>query len=305
MLLRAVVAAGDEDVGYVAAVVPVAQAAGGEDAFGAQRVEDAVGAAEEVDEEVARHAGAVVAVVAPAEEAGGVEGAVAGVLEEGVPVDGLRGGVAGDGILPGAEGVEAVVKGFHEHQLAEVAAAVDLPRLLGEDGTHPLTAHDQDAGVAFFGGEHGFAFVEPLHQRFLAVDVLAGVQRLDGDGIVPVVGGGHDDGVHVLPRQDLAVVAGEEYLVAVHFPGPFQVSGVEVAGGHQLHPFVLEGRREVAEALDAEADAGEVDAVVGGEGRGREGLRMVFLGFAQQRYRQQAGGQLTEEAAAVGHQGRS
>ncbi len=59
----------EQDVVGVAAVFPEAQAAGGHGARGAVAAGDEVGAAEEMDEEIAGDAGAVVVPLAPLEEA--------------------------------------------------------------------------------------------------------------------------------------------------------------------------------------------------------------------------------------------
>ena len=62
-----------QHIGHIAAILPVAQAAHGCDLGGAQAVGDEVEAAEEVHKQVAAHAGAIVEVVAPPEEAQRIE----------------------------------------------------------------------------------------------------------------------------------------------------------------------------------------------------------------------------------------
>src|ERR1035437_8137695 len=57
----------DHHIGDIAAILPEAQAAGGVHAVGAERPCHEVQSADQMDEEIAGHAGAVVAVVAPAE----------------------------------------------------------------------------------------------------------------------------------------------------------------------------------------------------------------------------------------------
>ena len=76
---------------------------------------------EQVDEEVAGDAGAVVAVIAPAEEADRLEGPLGRAAEEAVPIDVGGRGVGRDGILPGADGGVAVEPGFHHVELADGA----------------------------------------------------------------------------------------------------------------------------------------------------------------------------------------
>ena len=58
------------------------------------------------------------------------------------------------------------------------------------------------------------AFFERMHHRLFAVNVLARMQRIDRDALVPVVGRGDDYGVHIGARQNFAVVAGGEQIRA-------------------------------------------------------------------------------------------
>ncbi len=108
------------------------------------------------------------------------------------------------------------------------------------------------------------AFLHLLHHRFLAVNVLALAHGVDAYLLVPVVGGGVDDGVHVFALQDLAVVAGGEEVFAPQLLGPDQAAVVEVAGGHYFHARHHQGRLHVADAHAAGAYQGNADAVVGG-----------------------------------------
>ena len=94
-----------------------------------------------------------------------------------------------------------------------------------------------------------------LHHGLLAVDVLAGVQRVDGDARVPVVGRGDDHGVDVLARQHLAIVARGEEVVAADFLGARQAAVVDVADGHQFD--AGEGQRVVGVAGAHAAGADE------------------------------------------------
>ena len=71
---RRIIVEPQHDIGHIAAVLPEAQPAGGEHARGPDGAQHEVDAREQVHEQVARDAGAVVAVVAPAEQAHGIEG---------------------------------------------------------------------------------------------------------------------------------------------------------------------------------------------------------------------------------------
>src|SRR5690606_19512620 len=113
---------------------------------------------EEVDEEVARDAGSVVAVVAPAEEADGFEGALGRATEEAVPVDVLGGGVGRDGVLPRADGGIAVEVDVDVVELADDAGGEELLGLGVDDGADALAADLEDAA----GLARGFDDAEPL-----------------------------------------------------------------------------------------------------------------------------------------------
>lgn len=84
---------------------------------------------------------------------------------------------------------------------------------------------------------------------------------------VPVVGGGVHDDVHIGASDDFAVIfvaVGRFKFGALH--GAVEVFGVDVAEGGDLDAFIGEEVAEVAVALSAEADAGEVDSGVWGDG---------------------------------------
>ena len=105
---------------------------------------------------------------------------------------------------------------------------------------------------------------ERERQRLLAKDVLAGLQGLDGDFDVPMVG--RDDAHHVdiVALQHLAIIAvagGLAFADAGVVLGPLGMAGVDVTDGHDIgeHP-MLQG---VAGALFAQADAAEPRPVVG------------------------------------------
>ena len=103
-----------------------------------------------------------------------------------------------------------------------------------------------------------------MDHGLLAVDILAGVHGVDGGLLVPVVGGGDEDGVDVLAGEDLAVVAGGEEVVAVDLFHVGEAAVVAVGDGDELDAGDLHGPAGVALALDAGTDESEVDVVVGG-----------------------------------------
>src|SRR5262249_56023795 len=105
------------------------------------RVEHEMDAREQVHEEVARYTGAVVAVIAPAEQTHGLEGPLRRAAEEAVPIDRLLRRVGRNRILPGAERRVAVDPGLDEIHLANRTGAKQLPRLGVDDPPGLLAAH--------------------------------------------------------------------------------------------------------------------------------------------------------------------
>ncbi len=109
-----------------------------------------------------------------------------------------------------------------------------------------------------------------MRERLLTVDVFAGAHGQHRGQGVRVVRRGHGDGVdgfHHLVEQ-LAVI---DVLLGARPGGGALVEpvGVDVAQGDDLHEPA--GLLDVAEALAADADAGDAEAVVGAEGpRDRE-----------------------------------
>ena len=96
-----IVVEGGEQVGVIAPIVEVREAAGG---VGARRnridAADTLIPGEEMDKQVARNALAVVLKAAPAEEARRIEGNGRRIAQPGIPVDGGRAGVGCDGVDP-------------------------------------------------------------------------------------------------------------------------------------------------------------------------------------------------------------
>ena len=102
-----------------------------------------------------------------------------------------------------------------------------------------------------------------MHHRLLAVDVLAGVQRRDGDRRVPVVRGRDDDRVHVFAFQDLAEVARREGLGAPDLLAALAASVVNVGHRHEFHAGNVRRHLGVALAHAARPDQCDLDVVVG------------------------------------------
>ncbi len=200
-----------------------------------------------------------------------------GILRRGAfearPVAGFGRGIEGDGVVPGAHGGVAIPARGDHVELADGAGGEELFGLGVDDGADALAA-DLDDAVGGAGGldDLGAVGVEMDHRLF-AVDVLAGLHGVDGGALVPVVGGGDDDGVDVFAGEDLAVVAGGEDVVAPELLGVGEAAVVAVGDGDELDAGNLHGDLGVALALDAGADEGKLNVVVRSDGLGGFALK--------------------------------
>src|SRR5215204_6548308 len=88
---------------------------------------------------------------------------------------------------------------------------------------------------------------------------------MDGLQRVPVVGGADDDGVNVLPREELAVIEELFGPGADLLRGEIEVRLVDVTDGGDLAILVLEEGVENLVAAVAQADEAEAEPLVGAE----------------------------------------
>ena len=115
--------------------------------------------------------------------------------------------------------------------------------------------------VSFETLHHLQRFGDGVRHGLLAVDVLAGLHGGDGDGRVPVVGGGDQDGVDVLAVEHLPIVA-RGRRVGLNFLGAAEVAVVEVADHGHVAPDGQD-RPHVFEAADSCPDHSHGDGFVG------------------------------------------
>ncbi len=263
-----------QDIGGVAAVFPEAQAAGGHGVGGAGRAGDEVSAAEEVNEEVACDSAAVGLPFAPLEEVLGVPWNFGGGAEETRPVAGFGAGVERDGVVPGADGGVAVPVGGDHVEFADGSGRQEFFGLGVDDGADALAADLKNAVGGTGGGDDLGAVGVDVDHGLFEVDVFAGVHGVDGGLLVPVVGCGDDDGVDVFAGEDLFVVAGGEEIVAPELFGAGEAAVVAVGYSYEFDSGDAERGGGVALALDACADEGELDVVVGRCLGGCEGLEV-------------------------------
>ena len=115
----------------------------------------------------------------------------------------------------------------------------------------PLLHPGLNDSPAFFDRPHHLsAFVDRVHDGLLAVDVLAGADRVHQHGLVPVVWRADDHRVHVLQIQHLAVIDVGFGVGARDPEREVAMRLVDVADGHDLgRRNRLKQRHEVLRAL--------------------------------------------------------
>jgi len=140
---------------------------------------------------------------------------------------------------------------------------------LGAELENPLLVLD-DLPQGF-----GQAIIE--RQRFLAIDILAGLGRRNGHRGVPVVVNTNDDRVHIRPRQHFAEIGvrrgGALAIVRVELGGGIVAPGLEgIRHGDNPHVgHLAQGWNVIVAADVAAADLAEADAVAGGLGTKQRG----------------------------------
>ena len=161
----------------------------------------------------------------------------------------------------------------HRLQLADAAVADELGRVAELRRRTLLAADLEDAAAALDGVAERAALGDRERGGLLQVDVLAGLDGRDRRQRVPVVGRADHDGVHVLAREQVAVVAvGPHALVrlarllrVVAVDQRLRVldtAAVEVAHGQDPRLLVLPDSGQVVAARDAAgADRADGDAV--------------------------------------------
>ena len=265
-LVVAVVEVGIEGVVELPVVLEVVAAAGRGDFVG---VFDAEGPAADIDLVGAVIEGLTGAVAAEPVPVVGLDvvdvlGARGGALPE-IPVEG---GGDGDG-LAGAHGEALVhVPGFGIVGVADEAVVDLLDHFDGVVRRALLIADLDELAVFFLRFDEQLALAGVLAGGLFDVDVLAGLEAVDGHGGVPVVGHGDGDDVDVFGFEELPAIPFGLGCVAELLGCSGDVFGEDVGldvadvGDASAVGVVLE-RREMGVAAAVEADDREVEAVVG------------------------------------------
>ena len=106
-----------------------------------------------------------------------------------------------------------------------------------------------------------------MRERLFAVNILAGIQRVDGDPFVPVVGGADEHGVELFELEQPPMV-GERLRAGGFLQCLVHLDGIHVAQRPHLDlGFLLKEGHYIGPAL-AGADDAKADAIVRSEDAG-------------------------------------
>ena len=148
--------------------------------------------------------------------------------------------------------------------------------------------------VVFTGGfDDKRPFVDGAGERLFDVDVAAGVEGVDRDVLMPVVGRGNEDGIEVFGVEQAAVVGEGRGFGRVLF-GTVEFGAIHVAEGLDADGLVALELSHVAAAAIAEPDDAEVHGIVRAEHAGIRG------GSKRQGGRRGSAGYTAEEGAPAG-----
>ena len=101
-----------------------------------------------------------------------------------------------------------------------------------------------------------------MDHRFFQVHVLAGIHRVHGGLLVPVIRRRDDDGVDVWALQNFAIVARREEVLAPKLLRVCKPAIVAVRDGDNLGVGHLQSRRCILLAPNTRADQGKLNLVI-------------------------------------------
>ena len=148
-------------------------------------------------------------------------------------------------------------------ELADGARGEQLFCLGVDDGADTLAADLKDAVRGADGVDNLRAIGVDVNHRLFEIDILASLHGVDCGLLVPMVGRGDEDGINILAGKDLTVIAGREEIGAPQLFAVGKAAIVAVGDGDQLDAGNLHRGARVPLALDAGADKGELDDVIG------------------------------------------
>src|SRR6266568_1289803 len=232
--------------------------------------EHVIYAADEVDEQISRDASAVFFPAAPARENLGIKFALWHVALPGVPIDCGRRRIRRRRIFPGAGGVVAAERALHQSECADNAAREKLFCFCADDRAHALRSDLHDASGFLRGGHHRNAVGGGMGHRLFAINVFARADGIDDNFFVPVIRHGGDDAIDFLVVEEFLIAARRRNFRAGDFLGEGVAPVVEIGGSDALDARQLNGVREEAGTLHADADDAEAYAVARRDGARRQ-----------------------------------
>jgi hypothetical protein len=155
-----------------------------------------------VHEEISRRTGSIFLVSAPLEKPHGIERALRGMHHEAVPIYGRRRGIRRNRGFEGSQFVVSIPPGLDHVRFTDGAGSNQLPGLPIYDRTHALAAHLHYPAGSLLRVDHRLAFLKRMDHRLPAVNILAGVHRVDGYAGMPVVRRSHDHRVNIRASQN-------------------------------------------------------------------------------------------------------
>src|SRR5882724_7989431 len=282
------------DVRHVAAIREAENATESHGALGRLvPAQHEVHAADEVHQQVASEAGAVFFPAAPAREVLGrsvrIPRPLGGVALPSVPIEIGEREIGWRRIFPGAGGIVAAVRAFDESDSADDAVGEQLFGFSADNGADALRTDLYHAAGFFCGGDHREAIGRGVGHGLFAVDVFAGVDGVNDDLLVPMIGDGGDEAVDLLVVEKILITARGGDFFADNFLGERVAAVVEIASRDAFDTRQLDGVAEQTGALHANADDAEANTIA--RSRHLPGQRIVLRFQKNRRHsRQRASG---------------
>jgi len=121
--------------------------------------------------------------------------------------------------------------------------------------------HDSAGLLLSFGDSQ--SVINMLHHRLFAIHVLPGVESVDRDLLVPVIGRADEHRINIGPRQDLFVIFRHEDVAPVLLLHVGEPPVVAVARGNDFGQAACYRGMRIVLAHAAAADQRNLDLVIG------------------------------------------
>ncbi len=182
----------------------------------------------------------------------------------GFPIQRFRREIEGRRIFPRSGGIVAAEGAFDHHEVADRALRDEFLGFGAEHRTDALRTDLDDAPGGFPGFDHFETIGRRVRHRFFAVDIFSGVDGVDDDLLVPMIGNGGDQAIDLFVVEQIFVAAGDEKIgIAGNFARERVAAIVEIGGGNALSAGERHGGSEQARSLHADADDAETQTITG------------------------------------------